>query len=712
MAMVTEATGADVINVLSAKDFKISAGQPLPYGATVVPGGVNFSVFSCDAESCTLVLFRKGEAQPFAEIAFPDDWRVGRVYTMRVADLDYENIEYGYRMTGRYDPQAGYYFNPENILLDPYAKAVTGRGVWKQRSESDTPFRHRGRILRGDYDWEGDHPLHTPIEDLIIYEMHVRSFTQHPSSGVQHPGTYAGIVEKIPYLKDLRVNCVELMPIYDFDEFENSRQVPDSDEMLVNYWGYSTVGFFAPKAGFAAAGKDGGEITELKDLIKALHRNGIEVVLDVVYNHTAEGNENGPTISFRGIDNRTYYMLTADGHYYNFSGTGNTFNCNQPAVIQFILDSLRYWVTEYHVDGFRFDLASILARAEDGTPLNDPPLLKMIAHDPVLAGCKLIAEPWDAGGLYNVGSFPAYGRWAEWNGKYRDNMRKFLKGDDVEGVVKEIVQRIEGSPDLYPGRGPIATVNFITAHDGFTLADMVSYSEKHNEANLENNQDGFNDNNSWNWGHEGPTEDEGINDIRRRQMKNAMAILLTSQGVPMFLMGDEVARTQQGNNNTYCQDNELNWLDWSTLETNGEMLRFVKNMIAFRHWHPALRGGYFLQHKDYNKAGMPDITWYSLEALTGENSDDERLTMAYRLAGAYAKGGLAKDDDIYVAINMHWEDQYFKLPKTPKGKKWYVFANTGMPAPEDIHEPGTEPQLDDQQNLMLTSRSVVLLLAK
>ncbi len=692
--------------------FRLEPGDPMLPGATVLGNGVNFSLFSFDGTGCTLVLFRPGEEQPMAEIPFPDDFRIGKTFAMKVMDLDWPNVEYGFRMDGPNNPQAGLFFNPENILLDPYARQITGRGVWRDRSQTPANYPHRAKIAMPNFDWKGDKPLNTPAEDLIIYEMHVRSFTQHPSSGVQHPGTYAGIIEKIDYLKELGINAIELMPIFDFDEFENSRKIPDSDDLLVNYWGYSTVGFFAPKAGFAAEGRAGGEINEFKNLVRVMHENGIEVILDVVYNHTAEGNEHGPIISFRGIDNRTFYMLTPKAEYYNFSGTGNTFNCNHPAVMQFILDSLRYWVAEYHIDGFRFDLASILARREDGMPLADPPLLKSIAHDPLLGYTKLISEPWDAGGLYNVGNYPAYGRWAEWNGKYRDIMRRFLKSDHE--VLDEVIKRMEGSPDLYPGRGPIATINFFTAHDGFTLHDLVTYDDKHNEANQENNQDGANDNNSWNCGAEGETDDEGINALRRRQMKNAMALLLVSQGVPMFLIGDEVGRTQKGNNNTYCQDNDLNYLDWTLKDSNSEHFRFVKAMIAFRKAHGALRNGYFLRHEDYNKKGMADITWYAGQVVADQDDDglDEKLKVAFLLSGAYAKGGLEQDEDIYVAINMHWDAQYIAVPKPSKGKKWHAFANTGVAAPEDIHEPGTGPELKDQKNLMLAARSMVILTSR
>ena len=416
--------------------------------------------------------------------------------------------------------------------------------------------------------------------------MHVRGFTRHASSGVKFPGTFAGVREKIPYLKSLGVNCVEFLPIYEFDEFDNSRPSPVTGERLLNYWGYSTVGFFAPKSAYAATGKMGMQVDELKSLVKALHKEGIEVILDVVFNHTAEGNERGPYISFKGLDNKTYYMLTPEGYYYNFSGTGNTLNCNNPVVRSLVVDCLRYWVTDYHIDGFRFDLASILGRDPWGAPLSNPPLLESLAFDPVLAKCKLIAEAWDAGGLYQVGSFPAYGRWAEWNGKYRDCIRKFLKGDGR--MVGEMGQRLQGSPDLYGRRGATASVNFVTCHDGFTLHDLVSYNEKHNEVNGEDNRDGGNDNESWNCGAEGPTEDQEINQLRRQQVKNALAMLLVSRGVPMLLMGDEVGRTQGGNNNAYCLDNETSWLDWGLREHNAELFDFVRHFLAFRKAQPGI----------------------------------------------------------------------------------------------------------------------------
>ncbi len=689
--------------------FKLRRGRPYPFGASLVPGGVNFSVFSSFATSCTLVLFEKHALLPMAEIPFPDEFRIGNVYSIIVFGLDYENLEYGYRMDGPNNFREGHWFDPSKILMDPYAKTIGGRDVWGAEPNWDDIYQHRARIVFDDFDWEEDKPLEIPDEDLIIYEMHVRSFTRHPSSGVKHPGTFAGIREKIPYLKELGVNAIELMPIFEFDEFENSRPNPVTGGMLYNYWGYSTVGFFAPKAGYAATGKLGMQVDELKATIKELHRNGIEVILDVVFNHTAEGNEYGPTISYRGLDNRTYYMLTPEGYYFNFSGCGNTLNCNNPIVRNMVLDCLRYWAAEYHIDGFRFDLASILGRDPWGYPLANPPLLEQLAFDPILAKCKLIAEAWDAGGLYQVGSFPAYGRWAEWNGKYRDCLRQFLKGDP--GRVGKMAQCLQGSPDLYAwaGRSPATSINFITAHDGFTLMDLVSYNSKHNEANGEHNNDGTNDNDSWNCGWEGETDDVWINALRHRQIKNAVAMLMVSQGVPMILMGDEVGRTQYGNNNTYCHDNELNWLNWQLKEKNADIFQFFQHCIAFRRAHPVLRHRDHLQNRDYVGSGYADITWHGTQAWYADWSDSSR-TLAFMLCGKHAKSGTVSDDYIYVAMNMHWEGHWFGLPGLSEGRLWHVFANTG--APQASFAPGTEPRLEDQSGILLGDRSVVILVGR
>jgi isoamylase len=645
--------------------YEIYPGDPLPFGASVRGNDVNFSIYSRDATGCTLVLFEQGEVTLSLEIKVPTKYRIGDIFAVGVKDLDYNNIEHGFCLEGPDNPSEGLVFDPSVILLDPYAKVVGGRAVWGAQIDVNNPFQHRARILNTDFDWGEDRLLRTPIEDLIIYEMHVRGFTRHESAGAKNPGTFDAIREKIHYLKEIGVNCVEFMPVFEFDEFENSRICKDTGEQLLNYWGYAPVAFFAPKVGYAATDQLGGEVNEFKKLIKELHANGIEIILDVVFNHTAEGNEKGPTISFKGVDNPIYYILTPDGYYYNFSGTGNTFNCNHPRVRAFILDCLRYWVAEYHIDGFRFDLASVMTRDVNGMPLTDPPLLREMVDDPLLSRTKLIAETWDADGLYHLGSFPAYGRWAEWNGQYRDTIRRFLKGE--AGQVQNMSQLMAGSPHLYPGRGPIATINFVTAHDGFTLMDLVSYDQKHNEANCEPGDSGTNDNYSWNCGVEGPTDDPEINRLRHRQIKNALAMLLMllmSQGIPMVLMGDEMGRTQRGNNNAYVQDNALSWMDWSSIQKNMDIFNFFKACVAFRHRHPVLRNGYFLRGDDYAGKDCVDLTWHGVKIGKPDFSGASR-TLAFMLCGDYAKGGLTTDDHIYMAMNMHWKGHRFELPSLP-----------------------------------------------
>jgi glycogen operon protein len=450
-------------------------------------------------------------------------------------------------------------------------------------------------------------------------------------------------------------------------------------------------------------------VDELKTLIKELHRNGIEVILDVVFNHTAEGDHRGPTISFRGIDNKTYYMLTPDGYYFNFSGTGNTLNCNHPVVRNTVLDCLRYWASEYHIDGFRFDLASILGRAQDGSPLNNPPLLESLAHDPILAKCKLIAEAWDAGGLYQVGAFPAYGRWAEWNGKYRDTVRKFLKGD--HNTVGQLSQCMQGSPEMYLHRGTTAGINFITCHDGFTLYDLFAYNEKHNWANGENNQDGCNDNFSWNCGWEGETDDTAVNLLRHRQIKNALTILMLSQGVPMILMGDEMGRTQKGNNNTYCHDSDFNWLDWSLVRENFDLFSFARHIINFRRQHPILRSKEHYCNRDYKESGYADITFHGTKAWHADWSESNTV-FAFMLDGHQAKNGFVKDDAIYVAANMHWDALDFELPQLSENRKWHLSVNTSMVPPETFYPLNSEPVLENQSGFIVGGRSVIVLIGK
>jgi isoamylase len=680
--------------------FAVRVGRPLPFGATIVPGGINFSVYSNHATAMTLVLFRRGEPRPIAEIPFPPAFRLGSVYAMTVYDLDAETIEYGYRADGPDDPQEGHRFDPGRVLVDPYAKLLDGGEEW---GVPVAPGGYRSGVAYDDFDWEADRPLRLPAEDLVIYELHVRGFTRHHSSGVSAPGTFAGLAEKIPYLRDLGVNCVELMPVFEFDECDNARSDPGAGRVLHNYWGYNPTGFFAPKAAYASTGRRGMQIDEFKSLVKHLHLAGIEVILDVVFNHTGEGNERGPTISFRGLDNRTYYMLTPEGYYYNFSGTGNTLNCNHPVVRGFILDCLRYWATEFHIDGFRFDLAAILGRAPDGSLLSNPPLLESLAYDPVLRDCKLIAEAWDAAGLYQVGVFPDYCRWAEWNGRYRDTVRRFMKGD--AGMVGELATRMAGSADLYHRRGPIASINFVTAHDGFTLRDLVSYNHKHNEPNGEGNRDGEDANHSWNCGREGPTDDAGVRALRDRQARNALLILLTSHGIPMLLAGDELGRTQYGNNNAYCHDGPLSWIDWGLADENADLLRFVRCTIAFRRAHRALRRRRYAA--DGDPAGLfPAVSWHGVRAWTADWAEHCRLLAV--LLYAFVDG---RHDCVYVAANAYWDGLSVELPALPDGLVWHLFADTAAPPPQDVHEPGREPVLTDQSRATVGPRSVLVLVA-
>ena len=522
--------------------FKIRPGFFRMYGACVASNGVSFTINSHGATRCTLLLFKPQAPKPYARIPFPDSYRIGDTYSMLVFDIKPDEFEYAFSFDGPYEPAKGLLFNGENVLLDPYSRAVTGQRKWGEKPEGGKDFEYRARVVKSSFDWGNIKQLEQPFEDLVIYETHVRGYTKDKSSGVSAPGTFAGLKDKIPYLKDLGINAVELMPIFEFDEMESARVV--DGVQLYNYWGYNTVSFFAPNTSYAFNEEHNHEGDELKSLIKALKENGIEVILDVVFNHTAEGNEMGPCFSFKGIDNNVYYMLTPDAHYYNFSGCGNVMNCNHPVVRSFIIDCLRHWAIEYRVDGFRFDLASILGRDQNGAPMANPPILESLAFDPVLGKMKLIAEAWDAGGLYQVGSFPSWNRWAEWNGRYRDDMRSFLKGDD--GMAGNAITRITGSRDLYSpeSRGHKASVNFMTCHDGFTLYDLYSYNEKHNEKNGWNNTDGDNNGHSWNCGAEGETDDPNVNGLRRRLIKNAFAALLCSRGPAMFFAGDEFCNTQ------------------------------------------------------------------------------------------------------------------------------------------------------------------------
>ena len=672
--------------------FEVRPGMYEVNGATAIPVGVNFTVYSYGATSCELLLFHRMEDEPYAVLPFPEHYRVGKVYSMIVFGLNIQDFEYAYRMDGPYDVSKGLLFNKNQILLDIYAKAVTGQSQWG-RPRKEGGF-YKARVVKDDFDWGRNRNPRIPMEDLIIYEMHVRGFTRHGSSGVEYPGTFAGLMEKIPYLKELGVNAVELMPIFEFDEVKDQRIV--DGRQVMDYWGYNTVSFFAPNTSYAGQTEYNREGTELKTLIRALNENGIECILDVVFNHTAEGNELGPCFSFKGFDNNIYYMLTPDGHYYNFSGCGNTLNCNHPIVQQMILECLRYWTTAYHVDGFRFDLASILGRNEDGTPMSKPPLLQSLAFDPILGDVKLIAEAWDAGGLYQVGSFPAWSRWAEWNGRYRDEMRDFLKGD--YHMAHTAALRITGSLDIYDPeyRGYNASVNFLNCHDGFTLWDMYSYSTKHNEANGWQNTDGCDDNRSWNCGAEGETDREDVLSLRRRLAKNAFTVLMLSRGTPMFLAGDEFLNTQFGNNNAYCQDNEISWLDWTYLEKNREHFEYVKNVIRIRKEHDVIR-----RFSGNCSLGLPEI----------QVAEPDAHTKVLRVFYAGRNHDGSGDDIVCLAVNVYWEVQSFRLPRLPGHMVWYVEADSfGTYLPEGIPRTGSRERFHGHE-VCIAPRSVLVLTA-
>ena len=676
--------------------FQIRPGFFREFGAFAIPGGVNFTIHSHGATSCELLLFHRKAEEPYAVIPFPESYRIGFCYSMIVFDLDIEEFEYAYRLDGPYDEKKGLRFDKNQILLDPYARAVTGQSQWGHVNNAQHGYR--ARVVHSNFDWGGQRHHSIPMEDLIIYELHVRGFTMDESSGVEHRGTFEGLREKIPYLKELGINAVELMPIFEFDEMRDVRLIDENE--LIDFWGYNPVSFFAPNTSYCSSMEYNREGLELKTLIKDLHDNGIEVILDVVFNHTAEGNEFGPCFSFKGFDNNIYYMLTPDGHYYNFSGCGNTLNCNHPVVRDMILECLRYWVIEYRVDGFRFDLASILGRNDDGTPLSQPPLLRSLAFDSILGNVKLIAEAWDAGGLYQVGSFPSWKRWAEWNGRYRDDMRRFLKGDDL--LAQTAAARITGSPDLYDPayRGGNASVNFLTCHDGFTLSDLYSYNQKHNEANGWGNTDGADDNNSWNCGVEGETDDPAILALRMRLMKNACAVLLCSRGTPMFLSGDEFADTRYGNNNPYCQDNLISWLDWSLLKKNKDLFDFFQYMIQFRKDHPVIR-------KDLEPSylGIPAMSIHGLTPDETNFSGDSHV-VCVRFAGY--NEATQEEDLVYLSVNAGWYPVTLILPELPEKYEWKVAVNTGDPTRQFFHK---DLMPDVKSKIFLGERSVIIFIA-
>lgn len=697
------------------------------FGSVLVDDGVNFSVYSKDATRVTLCLFELADSkQPFECIDLdPVENRTGDVWHVFVQGLKAGSL-YLYRVDGPYEPTKGLRFNYNKYLVDPYAKAFTEGSIFRSYNNqhkkgflknaggelqdlSDFP---KCVVVDDTFDWEGDRPLNYPLEKTVIYETHVKGYTASKSSGVidGSAGTYKGFTQKIEYLKALGVTSVELLPVFEFDENENGNSNPRTGEPLVNYWGYSTIGFFAPKTTYAANRKPGESVREFKEMVKQLHKAGIEVILDVVYNHTAEGNEHGYTFEFRGFQNDVYYSLPVNDkqYYMNFSGCGNSVNCNHPVVQQFVLDSLRYWVLNMHVDGFRFDLASILTRAPNGAPIagDMPSLTAAISADPVLAKTKIIAEPWDCAGLYQLGGFPAgeNNRWSEWNGRFRDDIRRFVRGDD--NAATAAATRICGSSDCYnhSGRSPLASINFITAHDGFTLNDLVSYNYKHNDENGENNRDGSDDNLSYNHGYEGVCTNPKIEQIRTKKIKNFLIYLFVSQGVPMLLGGDEMRRTQGGNNNAYCQDTELGWVDWSLAETNKGLVRFTSKLIALRKAHPIFSRTKFFADA-YERPGAPEISWYDMNAKNPDWTKMNRF-LSFKLNGE------DYDNDFYVATNLDLYDLTLTLPTLPGNKKWYLVSDTSCNAPEDFFEAGNEELLREQRRYVLVSGSTIILMSK
>ncbi len=685
----------------------VEPGSPHPLGAAVTAEGVNFSIFSENATGIELLLFAAHDApQPFMQIRLdPYVNKTFHFWHVLVRGLR-AGAHYSFRVDGPWDLAAGHRFNRNKVLIDPYARGNTNV-LWK-RADACGPDDNVASSMRSvvvdtsGYDWQGDRPLNRPMEDTVIYEMHVRGFTRSPSSGVVHPGTFAGVVEKIPYLEDLGITAVELLPVFDFDETDVLRVA--EGRPLTNYWGYSNMGYFAPQSSYCDSPESGSHLNEFRDMVKALHKAGIEVILDVVFNHTDEGNHLGPAFSFKGIDNRTYYFLVPwDMQYYlDFSGCGNTFNCNHPIAQKLIVECLRYWVREAHVDGFRFDEGSILARGEDGRPSIHPPVVWQIELDDELADSKVIAEAWDAAGLYQIGHFPG-DRWAEWNGRFRDDMRRFVKGDPA--LVGVVASRLAGSADLYQQNGelPVNSINFITCHDGFTLNDLVSYNTKHNEANGEGNRDGVNDNLSWNCGVEGDSDNPAVEALRERQIRNLASLLMLARGVPMICAGDEVRRTQNGNNNAYCQDNEISWFDWKLVGRNRSLLRFWKRIIEFRRRHLSVRRGRFF-NGEVNARGLTDVAWHGTKLDHPGWSDSDSRVLAYTLAG------FGEEPDIHVMINMFWDALEFELPSI-RGREWLKAADTAADPPHDIEDPGKETRVAGD-SCVVQGRSIVVLVNK
>jgi len=682
------------IDVLQRKTF--------PLGATVYPEGVNFSLYAKNCHKVELLLFDSPDAKKPAR-TIPLDPKKNKTFYywhMFVPGLKAGSI-YAYRVYGPFEPDNGHRFDGSKVLLDPYAKAIVGQENYDRDAACEYGVDNCAHALKcvvvdnSTYDWEGDHHPYIPYAKTVIYEMHVAGFTKNPNSGIAPAkrGSYAGIIEKIPYLKALGITAVELMPIHEFDPQDAPLGNP-------NYWGYSTVAFFAPHRGYSSRRDHLGHLDEFRDLVKALHRAGIEVILDVVFNHTAEGNHQGPTLSLRGLENKTYYILENDKtHYTNYSGCGNTVRANHHIVSRLIIDCLRYWVSEMHVDGFRFDLASVMSRDKFGNPVTDPLVIWGIESDPILAGTKIIAEPWDAAGLYQVGSFIG-DRFAEWNGQFRDDVRRFVKSD--QGAVAKLAARMMGSPDIYdnPDREPNHSINFVTCHDGFTLMDLVSYNQKHNLANGEKNRDGCNDNFSWNCGWEGKINDPTIEFLRRRQLKNLITILMLSQGTPMLSMGDEVGRTQKGNNNAYCQDNELSWMDWNLIENNSDILRFVKGLIHFTQTRELFAQERILATVTGTD---PHIIWHGT-CLNQQKWEEYSHSLAFELCHPQ------RGEHLYIMMNAYWEKLTYELPVLPGKLCWHRLVDTALAPPWDFSQPATAPAITDYEYLV-GDRSCVVLIA-
>jgi glycogen operon protein len=684
-------------------DFGVQRGRPQPFGVSNLADGVNFAVFSRHATRLSLVLFRPGDLGPFVEFPLdPKINRTGDVWHVSLQGL-VPGFEYGYRVAREDDEGSPIHrFDASQVMLDPYARAVSGPSLWRKATRKASQAGNwRGLLVDDAFDWELDQPLNRHLADSIIYEMHVRGFTRHDSAEVTHPGSFRGVIEKIPYLQELGITAVELLPVTEFDEADNYRKNPLTGASLHNFWGYHPLSFFAPKAAYAVSMTAGAQNQEFKEMVKTLHKAGIEVILDMVFNHTGEGNEQGRTLSLRGLDNSVYYIIDPEnGAYANYSGCGNTVNCNHPVVRDLIIDALCYWVTEMHVDGFRFDLASILGRGPDGEVMTNPPLLERIAGNPVLANTKLIAEAWDAAGLYQVGTFPNFGRWAEWNGKFRDDIRRFVRGD--QAMVPVLATRLAGSSDLYQedGRAPYHSINFITSHDGFTLADLVCYQNKHNEDNGEYNADGDDHNSSRNHGVEGPSDDPVVRSLRQRQMRNFATLLILAHGVPMLLAGDEMARSQGGNNNTWCQDNVLGWINWSNLEDNHDLFRFFCNLIAFRKHHDLLRPRHYEGEENCERR----LTWHG-KSLNAPDWSDTSHSLAMHLQGQ------TDDAEIYLIANAAAEASGFTLPEPGDSSPWRRFVDTAQAEKAASFVPGKEELLEDQRHYQVQGHSVVVLVS-